>query len=720
MSFLSLYRKYRPENFNDLIGQDHVVQTLKNALKNDRVAHAYLFAGPRGTGKTSTAKVFAKALNCSNNSADFEPCGKCSSCQRIDNGSSLDVIEIDAASNRGIDEIRELREKVKFYPGEGKYKVYIIDEVHMLTKGAFNALLKTLEEPPDSVVFILATTEPHKVITTIMSRCQRFDFSLLTLKDIKKRLQYIVNKEGYEIDPEALDILARSARGGMRDGISLLDQAISFSDGSLDAEEIGRMLGRVNKDQLKEFLVYLSNRKSQKALKLLDKQLESGLGIERFSDELISYCRELLLIKECGIKSGILEYSENYLDELAETASQLSTAKITDIIDEFASLKQKLRSSARPRLQLEISVIKLSSKEKSNSLETRLSELEYKLNSILANNSKKENFAAGKALDFNESITRSEMQQGKDFQDEKRKQSFDKKNYKEDSSSQSAASNEYGHKKEKSDNKLSANLQKEAEQKEEKEKQSQQFEQRDKKKSKPKNKSKENSPTADMRAEESSGASNLSLKKVKNYWAKVLKQIRQIDISVQALLREGEPTAVEGKKIIISFAEGKKFHYKGAQSNKSLITKVLRNILNEAVELEFVYGEYKKKSQNENLRDKDKFSKSEKNEVEEVRSTNNNFNNSRTQKADNQHQKNENTVSKNDAEIKSDQKEPAERANYDRANSGRANKDFKNKNKDASREPEKKDSITLEEIAGVFSGEIIEVDKSILENRGGS
>lgn len=614
MSFLSLYRKYRPEDFTDLIGQDHVVQTLKNALKNDRVAHAYLFAGPRGTGKTSTAKVFAKALNCAEPAADLEPCGECNSCQRITNGSSLDVIEIDAASNRGIDEIRELREKVKFYPGEGQYKVYIIDEVHMLTTGAFNALLKTLEEPPDSVVFILATTEPHKVITTIMSRCQRFDFTLLSLGDIKKRLKHIAEEEGYKISVEALDILARSARGGMRDGISLLDQAISFSDGQLAAEEIARMLGRVNKDKLKEFLFYLSQNQSQKALQLLDKQLEAGLGIERFSDELVAYCRELLLIKECGVNSGILEYSQSYLDELAAAAANLSTARITNIIDEFAQLKQKLRSSARPRLQLEISVIKLSSKQSSeSSLEARLSQLEFKLNE-LQNRAK---------------VPAEELEAQKPVQKEIEKRP------KKSSSREKAAPSKSTESKKTS----------QAEEKEELPAQ---------------NKAKAAADKKQSRSDAAGGS--LSLEKLKNYWAKVLSEIRKRDISVQALLREAEPTAVEGKKIIIVFPEDKKFHFKGARSNQSMITNVISSLLNQYVELEFVLGDYKKKSLSEE--------QSTQTEVNE-----------------------------------------ASRAKSELQNSTSAKKKSQSK---------KKQSFGIEEIARIFSGEIIEVDESILEKKGGN
>jgi DNA polymerase-3 subunit gamma/tau len=621
MSFLSLYRKYRPENFNDLIGQDQVKQTLKNALKNDRVAHAYLFAGPRGTGKTSTAKVFAKSLNCANPSPNFEPCGECNSCQRIEKGNSLDVIEIDAASNRGIDEIRELREKVKFYPGEGKYKVYIIDEVHMLTKGAFNALLKTLEEPPESVVFILATTEPHEVITTIMSRCQRFDFTLLTLNNLKQRLEYIAASEGYEIEKEALDILARSARGGMRDAISLLDQAISFSDGQLSAEKITRMLGRINKTDLKQFLVHLSKKQSQQALELLNKQLESGLGIERFSDELIEYCRELLLIKECGIDSGILEYSRSYLEEIASAAANLSTKEITQIIDEFASLKEKLRSSARPRLQLEISVIKLSSRESSGSgLEARLSEIEFKLNNLLTN---KDN------SNFKKELTAKKSELGSAAVDDNIQKN--KEESTNDSSDQQKAQIEE--------------------------------DSQSKKEIEPKTPAvKENA-----KSDSSAGTGNLSLEQVKDNWGRVLNEIRQLDVSVQALLREGEPLAVDKKTVTVAFPETKKFHYKGAVSNKALISRVLRNVLNEAVELELQLGA-KKKELNEA-----KTNQAKKNDADIVEDSSNSQNNKKT-------------------------KTPASKS--------KENDNFAG-------------DLDIENLARIFSGEIIEVDQSILENRGG-
>ncbi|MFW6266792.1 MAG: DNA polymerase III subunit gamma/tau, partial [Halanaerobium sp.] len=668
MSFLSLYRKYRPENFNDLIGQDQVKITLKNALKNDRVAHAYLFAGPRGTGKTSTAKVFAKSLNCANPSPDFEPCGECNSCQRIEKGNSLDVIEIDAASNRGIDEIRELREKVKFYPGEGQYKVYIIDEVHMLTKGAFNALLKTLEEPPESVVFILATTEPHEVITTIMSRCQRFDFTLLTLSNLKKRLKYIAEAEGYEIEKEALDILARSARGGMRDAISLLDQAISFSDGRLSVEQISRMLGRIDKSDLKDFLLYLSREESQPALELLNKQLESGLGIERFSDELIEYCRELLLIKECGIDSGILEYSRSYLEEIASVAANLSTKKITRIIDEFASLKQKLRSSARPRLQLEISVIKLSSRGSSgSSLEARLSELEFKLDSIL----KSRDSSGVASSDFKKKINAQKSSDGTNV--EAKKQS----SVQSQADSAETADENLKIKKEKSEQE----------------------------KAEPKEISAEQSPQKESVQQSDTAGGDLSLEMVKENWARVLNETRQLDISVQALLREGAPAAVDGKTIIIAFPESKKFHYKGAASNKDLVARVIRNVLNEAVEIEFKLGSKKKLADQVKASQKNSEASTdlkvdidlvEDHRADSAQSDNNDLDSeTAAEEIEKSSKKLEQNLKKDNLQTEEPASQTAEAA-------------------------EQAGDLDIESLARIFSGEIIEVDQSILENRGGN
>ncbi|RCW50723.1 MULTISPECIES: DNA polymerase III subunit gamma/tau [unclassified Halanaerobium] len=607
MSFLSLYRKYRPTKFKDLIGQDHVVKTLKNAIKNDRVAHAYLFAGPRGTGKTSTAKVFARALNCAQPAEDFEPCGECNSCQRIEKGNSLDVIEIDAASNRGIDEIRDLREKVKFYPGEGKYKVYIIDEVHMLTKGAFNALLKTLEEPPESVVFILATTEPHKVITTIMSRCQRFDFSLLSLSDIKKRLKFICQQEEFSVEAETLDILARNARGGMRDGISLLDQAISFTDGKLTADGVAKMLGRVEKKELKKFLDAVSLKHSDQALKLVSKIIAMGLGIERFSEELIEYCRELLLIKECGVESGILEYSKSYLNDLSEEASQLSSRQLTEIIDLFSELNQKLKYSNQPKLQLEIAVIKLCSSDNNDPLmlAERIEELEFQLSHL-------KNSLAASSSDKTEELKKTKDDVNKPHHINKTVKNVDKK-------INSADDKDFADKDEVNDGASERNIEEAAPQKQKKN-------------------------------------TDLKLDDIKKIWGKVLNNIRKTDISVQALLREGTPVKVNGKTITVAFPEGKKFHYKGALSNSSMINKVVRNVLGQPVEVEFLI--YSSASEKNNLKKK---------------ISDNTDNNDRKEK-----------------KVEKEKKYNEENTFED-----------------------------LKKLADLFEGEIISVDKNILEKRGG-
>ena len=254
----ALYRAYRPQNFEDVVGQQHIIRTLKNQIENNNVGHAYLFAGTRGTGKTSTAKIFARAVNCVQ-SKDQEPCNECEVCKDIINDNIMDVVEIDAASNNSVDDIRELRESVKYSPTKAKYKVYIIDEVHMLSQGAFNALLKTLEEPPSYIIFILATTEPHKIPATILSRCQRFDFKRVTVNDMSERMKKICNEENIEVEDKALNLIARNAQGALRDALSILDQCISFGGNKIEYKDVVELLGTVNIEQLFEMSQFIIN-----------------------------------------------------------------------------------------------------------------------------------------------------------------------------------------------------------------------------------------------------------------------------------------------------------------------------------------------------------------------------------------------------------------------------------------------------------------------------
>lgn len=299
MAYQALYRKYRPTNFDEVVGQTHIIQTLKNAIVQNRIAHAYLFCGPRGTGKTSIAKIFAKTLNCTN--SQDAPCGVCENCKMAANGSHPDIIEIDAASNNGVDEVRNLIDKVKYAPMQGKYKIYIIDEVHMMTSGAFNALLKTIEEPPAHVIFIFATTEPNKVLPTIISRCQRFDFNKVSMHDIKYRLSVVCKNEGIEIDENGLTLIAQLADGGMRDALSILDQCVAYCSSHIDVNDIHKIYGVVTSEDIGKLFYSVYKKDVDSFVKDIQKYSDMGMDIKRLTADFIHMLKDSL----------ILDYSEN-------------------------------------------------------------------------------------------------------------------------------------------------------------------------------------------------------------------------------------------------------------------------------------------------------------------------------------------------------------------------------------------------------------------------
>ena len=351
MAYQALYRKWRPQKFEDMVGQTAVTKTLKNAIIHHKTSHAYLFTGPRGTGKTSAAKIFAKAINCLN-PQDGEPCNDCLLCKGITEGTIGDVIEIDAASNNGVEEIRDIRDKARYAPTQATYKVYIIDEVHMLSTGAFNALLKTLEEPPKNVIFILATTEPHKIPATIISRTQRFDFRRITNDEIIQRLGYILEQEEIAYEEEALSVIARCANGGMRDALSLLDQVISFSDDKVSFEQAIQVSGSLTDDLMIEFVRLLTQQQAQAALLQLQDLLLLGKEASRLIEEWLEFSRDLLVAKQTGDMIGRSE-------AFVEFAKEVEEAFLYRFMDALNQTQQEMRFTTKPTISLEVFTIKM-------------------------------------------------------------------------------------------------------------------------------------------------------------------------------------------------------------------------------------------------------------------------------------------------------------------------------------------------------------------------
>ncbi|MFR8318048.1 MAG: DNA polymerase III subunit gamma/tau [Catenibacillus sp.] len=385
MSYQALYRKWRPSEFEEVKGQDHIVTTLKNQIKADRIGHAYLFCGTRGTGKTTVAKIFAKAVNCLH-PIDGSPCNECEMCRAINSQTSMNVIEIDAASNNGVDNIREIREEVSYSPTEGRFKVYIIDEAHMLSIGAFNALLKTLEEPPAYVIFILATTDVHRIPITILSRCQRYDFKRITIETIADRLLDLARREHLDVEEKAIQYVARAADGSMRDALSLLDQCVAFYLGErLTYDHVLEVLGAVDTTVFSRLLRCVDGGRFVEAVRLLEEIVIQGRELSQFVTDFIWYMRNLLLVQGSGDLEDILDISSENLQALKEEAQMIDNEKIMRYIRVFSQLSGQIKYSSQKRVLIEVALVKLcqpSMEEKNASLEEKLALMSERLSII--------------------------------------------------------------------------------------------------------------------------------------------------------------------------------------------------------------------------------------------------------------------------------------------------------------------------------------------------
>ena len=525
MSHQAIYRKFRPKIFDDVLGQEHVTRTLKNQIMSQNIAHAYLFSGIRGTGKTSTAKIFARAVNCLNNH-EGNPCNECEICISILDETNMDVIEMDAASNNGVDDIRELRDKVMFLPVKSKYKVYIIDEVHMLSKGAFNALLKTLEEPPEHLLFILATTEPQKIPATILSRCQRFDLKRINADIIVENMKKICNELEIKYEEKALKLIAANSEGAMRDAQSILDRCISFNS-QVDYDTVINLLGTVNYQVILEAVEAIVDKNIVKAMSLVDNILNSGKEITFFLDELIICFRNMLIIKTTNSSDNLMRISEDETNEIKELNKKISVEEIVKIIEELSIAQSECKKALNPRVLLETKLIKMLHNVHYVNLDVLVERIENIESSI---NGKYQPKDAVKEPESTENIERTI------------KTTSVKKTEKEDILKTEKIENVDKNKEEALENK------------------------------------------------QQNKSDQAIFDAIISEWQSLLKEIRRENAGLQAIIRESKLTEVINKKAVFEFDSKFTFHINAANQpkNKEEFKEILSRFLNEKCEVEFI------------------------------------------------------------------------------------------------------------------------------------
>lgn len=516
MSYVVLARKWRPMKFEDVAAQEHVTTTLKNAILNDRLASAYLFSGPRGVGKTTTARIFAKAINCQDGPTPT-PCNSCSSCVEITNSRSLDVFEIDGASNRGIDEVRNLRENLKYAASKGKHKIYIIDEVHMLTTEAFNALLKTLEEPPARVLFIFATTEPHKVPATILSRCQRYDFRRIPLQEIVEKLKEICSAEKIEIDDESLHLIAKKSEGSLRDSQSLLDQVLSFCGQTIKLDELSELLGIIDEEFYFECTDAIANKNLADGLQLVEKVFHLGYDMAEFLNGLAEHFRNVLVVKATD-RTDLIETLEAYAERYRDLTRSFSETDLLRLIQMATETAYQIKRSSNSKLLLEMLIVKMIKMDKS----VELDELLTGLNSLKNISPRAENsVASGSPASMSEA--KREAIQVKEITPIVKDADFK-------THQQTANGN-----------------------------------------------SQRESPVRDTKAPPITENSVVSLEKVKSEWANIIDEVKNQKIHLGSFLNEGCPTGLREGTLEISFGKENGFHIKTILQNRQLIQKVIYN-----------------------------------------------------------------------------------------------------------------------------------------------